>query len=245
MPEQQPPTTKLSWLARLKGVVRGLGPAGPLLVFAGGGPLVGFFVFTATHESWLPLFGDDVASMLAFWGAASLLAGLCLIPTQVTSLLAGFLFGVGPGTALAFASATVAALVGLKLWSRIVGDRVLGAIARSEEAERVHRALLGRSPWRTTWLIALLRLSPVMPFAATNLLMASFGVRTRVFLAATLLGVAPRLVAVTMVGAELSEFDWQSGTNKWTMVLALAATVLVLFLISRIARNALRRETSR
>jgi len=245
MPEQQPPTPKPSLLARLKSVVRGLGPAGPLLVYAAGGPLIGFFVFTATHKSWLPLFGDDVSSMLAFWGVAALLAALCMIPTQVTSLLAGFLFGFGPGTVLAFAVVIVAAVVGLKLWSRIVGGRVLDAIARSEEAERVHRALLGRSPWRTTWLIALLRLSPVMPFAATNLLMASFGVRIWVFLAATLLGVGPRLVAVTMVGAELSEFDWQSGTNKWTTVVALAATVLVLFLISRIASNALKRETSR
>lgn len=245
MPDAPPPRKPPGKLARVQSIVRGLGPAGPLLLLAGGGPLLGFFVFTATHEAWLPLFDDSTSAMFLYWGVASLLAALCLIPTQVTSLVAGYLFGALGGTVIAFATVLVAASIGFALWSRIVGKRVLDAIASSDDAERVHGALLGRSAWRTTWLIALLRLSPVMPFAGTNLLMASFGVRLWVFLAATLLGVAPRLMVVAVVGAELSELDWDAGGNHWLTVLALGATVLVLFLISRIARNALRRETSR
>jgi uncharacterized membrane protein YdjX (TVP38/TMEM64 family) len=74
--------------------------------------------------------------------------------------------------------------------------------------------------------------------------MAALGVRVWPFLLATAIGIAPRSVVVSLVGAELSEFDWQVGGNRWTTVLAIVATVVVLVLISRIARNALRLETN-
>jgi uncharacterized membrane protein YdjX (TVP38/TMEM64 family) len=114
------------------------------------------------------------------------------------------------------------------------------AIGQSEKARQVHRALVGRSFWQTMWLISLLRLSPIMPFAATNLLMASFGVSLRALMCATVIGVAPRLLAVSVVGAELSELSWGTEDSHWMTVLALVATVAVLALISRIARKALR-----
>lgn len=224
----------------MRGVVRGLGPAGPWLLFAGGGPLLGFFICTVTYETWLPWFGLDATSVLVFGVSGSVLAALCLIPTQATSLMAGYLFGPWPGTLIAFAIALVAALIGFGLWSRVVGSRVLDAIGQSEDAQKVHRALLGRGFWRTVWLIALVRLSPIMPFAGTNLLVASFGVGVRAFVCATVIGVAPRLVAVALVGSELSEFAWGAGGDRWLTVLALAATLLVLAMISLTARKALR-----
>jgi uncharacterized membrane protein YdjX (TVP38/TMEM64 family) len=240
MPDDHPPKPSPSWLARSRAVVTGLGPAGPWLLFAGGGPLLGFFVCSATHTAWLPWFGADLQSVLVYWGAGALLAGLCLIPTQVTSLVAGYLFGAVLGAVVAFAIVLVAALLGFGLWSRVVGSRVVDAIGQSEKARQVHRALVGRSFWQTMWLISLLRLSPIMPFAATNLLMASFGVSLRALMCATVIGVAPRLLAVSVVGAELSELSWGTEDSHWMTVLALVATVAVLALISRIARKALR-----
>lgn len=244
MSDDQAPTPSPRMLARVRSIVRGLGPAGPLLLVAGGGPLLGFFVFLATYTTWLPWFEPDVPSVLTFWVAGALLAALCLIPTQVTSLVAGYLFGGGLGTVVAFLIVLSAAVIGFRLWSRVVGTRVLESIGRSAQAQRVHRALFGRSFWRTSWLIALVRLSPIMPFAATNLLMASFGVCMRAFLCATVIGVAPRLVAVSLIGAELAEFRWTAGGDRLGIVLAIGATVLVLTLISRIARKALREEVA-
>lgn len=231
-------------LARIRDLVRGLGSAGPWLLVAGGGPLLGLFVFTATYKTWLPLFADDMPSAAAFLAIGALLSAFCLVPTQLTSLVAGYLFGSWLGSIVGFLVAWVAAVIGFRLWSRVLGTRVLATIAQSPKAERVHRALFGCSSWRTTWLIALLRLSPTMPFAATNLLMAALGVRVWPFLLATAIGIAPRSVVVSLVGAELPEFDWQVGGNRWTTVLAIVATVVVLVLISRIARNALRLETN-
>jgi uncharacterized membrane protein YdjX (TVP38/TMEM64 family) len=244
MPHENSPTPNPSWLARIRSIMRGLGPAGPWLLVAAGGPLVGLLVLTATSPKWLPWFGEGLDSALVFWGLGAVMAGLCLVPTQVASLVAGYLFGALHGTVLGLLIVLVAAIIGFQLWSRVVGLRVLEAIGNEPKAVRVHRALLGRSAGRTIWLIALLRLSPVMPFAATNLLMASLGVRGPVFLAATVIGVAPRLVAVSLAGSELSELDWQATGSRWTTIMAIVATVLFLAVISRIAKNALQRETA-
>jgi uncharacterized membrane protein YdjX (TVP38/TMEM64 family) len=107
----------------------------------------------------------------------------------------------------------------------------------------VHRALLGRGLLRTVWLIVLLRLSPVMPFAATNVLLAAFGVRPWTFLLATVVGTTPRAIGAALVGAELSELDWRAGGGAWSTWLAIAATVLAVVVVGRLARAALRRET--
>jgi uncharacterized membrane protein YdjX (TVP38/TMEM64 family) len=243
MPNQLPTTRRTGWWAKARATVRKLGPAGPWLLVATAGPLLGLAALTATHESWLPWFGSGLDAVLLFWAVAAVLAAICLVPTQVTSLLAGYLFGALVGTAVGMLVVMVAAAIGFGLWSRVLGSQVLDAIARSAKAERVHRALLGRGFWRTTWLIALLRLSPVMPFAATNLVMAAFGVRIWSFLVASTIGVAPRSIAVSLIGAELSELDWRTGGSTWSTAIAVLATVAVIVIISRLARQALRHET--
>src|SRR5690606_39474392 len=42
----------------------------------------------------------------------------------------------------------------------------------------------------------------------------------RVFVIATSIGVAPRSIAVSIIGAGLSELDWQAGDNVWITVIA-------------------------
>jgi uncharacterized membrane protein YdjX (TVP38/TMEM64 family) len=229
--------------ARLRRLLVDLGPTTPLLALATLGPLAGVAVLTATSPIWLPWFGSDAGSVFAFWLTGAGAAAVCLVPTHATSLAAGFLFGAGVGVAVAWLVVVLAAVLGFAICHRLVGSRATGALAGSPRAIAVHRALLGRGFWRTTWLIALLRLSPVLPFAATNLLMAAFGVRPLAFLLATALGIAPRAAAVAIVGAELSELDWQAGRNVWSTVFAIAATIAVVAVVGRIAGRALRRES--
>ena len=72
--------------------------------------------------------------------------------------------------------------------------------------------------------------------------MASLGVRPGAFLCATSIGIAPRSIGVALVGAQLSELDWQAGGSVWSTVLAVAATLAVLWWVGRAARRALRQE---
>lgn len=239
----QPEPPRRGLIARARLAWRGLGPAGPLLLVATGGPVVGLLALVAAAGAWLPWFETaGVAEGAAFVALGVGLAAGCMLPTHATSLLAGYVFGAAWGCAMGFGVVMLAAALGYAVFSRLVGGRVLDAIASSERARRVHAALLGQGFGRTVWLVALLRLSPLMPFAATNVLMASLGVRPGAFLCATGIGIAPRCIGVALVGAQLSELDWQAGGSVWSSVLAVAATLAVLWWVGRAARRALRQE---
>lgn len=245
MTRPEPDSVSSSAWARATGVVRSLGAAGPLLLWCALGPLLGVVVLTATSGTWLQWFAEAPGGVAAgaFWLVGGVLAALCLVPTHATSLCAGYLFGKLLGGALGWLVVLLAATLGYALFARLLRRRVLDAIAREPRIDRVHAALLRSGTWRTIWLIALLRLSPVMPFAATNLTMAAVGVRPGAFLFATMLGVSPRSIAVALVGGELSELDWSAGAGSlWTVVLAVVATVAFLVLVGRLARRALAQE---
>lgn len=239
------PAPRSGLVARARALWRGLGLAGPLLLVATGGPLLGLLVLVGTSAAWTPWFepaGAPAAGLFLVLGVS--LAAFCLVPTHATSLLAGYLFGAAWGATLGFAVVLAAAAVGYGLFARLVGGGVLAAVASSGDAQRVHAALLGRGFGRTVWLVTLLRLSPLMPFAATNLLMAALGVRASAFLCATALGIAPRSIGVALVGAQLSSLDWQAGGGSaWSTWLAVVATVVVVWWVGKVAGRALRRET--
>lgn len=219
-----------------------LGPALPLFLFAFVGPLVGASVLAATTRDWLPLLAGDAAAAVAFVALGVVATAGCLLPTHATSLVAGFVFGAGLGSFVAWVVVVAASLAGFVVLQRVVGERVLHAVAGTRRGAVVHRALLGRGFVRSVWLIALLRLSPLMPFGVTNLLLAALRVAGPTFLVATLLGATPRAIAVALLGAGLSELDWQAKGSAWWTAFAVVATVVVLVVIGRTARRALRDE---
>ena len=235
---------KPSRFARLRRTLRELGPAAPWFALAVVGPLLGSVLVAATVDTWRPWFGTGFLSALTFLLAGAIAAGGCLLPTHVTSMVAGFLFGSTLGSLLAFLVALLAATFGFALWTRLVGERALRALAHSPRGLAVHRILLGASTARAVQVIALLRLSPVMPFAATNLLLAAFGVRARVFLLATILGITPRVLAGAWIGAGLAELDWNATSQPWLTVLAITATVAAVVVIGRLAARALRQAAA-
>lgn len=220
-----------------------LGPAGPLLVASAAGPVLGLVLLVATSGHWLPWLQHGDVGLAGFLAAATLAIAACLLPSHATSLVAGFVYGGGLGSSVAMGSVLVAAWLGYVVLRRVVGGRVLAAVAGSERATAVHRALLQRGPWRTVAFVALLRLSPVMPFAATNLLMAALSVPLGAFLLASALGLAPRVLGVAWLGAGLGELDWSASGDRRLAVVALLATVAVLVVVGRAARVALRRAT--
>jgi len=240
---EAPTAPPRGFAARLRRALLALGPTGPLLLVAMTIPLLGTVVFAATSSQWLPLFGSDVASLVTYCALGAVAAAACLLPTHATSLVAGFLFGAALGSFGALAVVVSGALLAFVMWQPFVGGRAVQALAKSPRAVVVHRALLDRSFLRTVWVIALLRLSPLVPFAATNILLAAFGVRGPAFFLATVLGTAPRAIGVAFVGSQLSELDWRAKGSAWQTWLAVGATVLAIAVVGRMARSALRRET--
>lgn len=226
--------------------LRALGSLGPLAAFTAVGPLAGAAVLAATADRWYPpLEALGLGAVPWLIGATVVLAGLSLTPTHATSLVAGLLFGSAMGIAVALAGTLGAALLGFVVVRRVVGERVLDQLAHHPRARAVHDDLLRQSGWRAASILALVRLSPLMPFAATNLVMAALGVRARVFVAGTLVGIAPRVVAVVVAGAGLAELDLTTSADARLAIIGLTATVVALVVIGRLAKRALVRATAR
>jgi uncharacterized membrane protein YdjX (TVP38/TMEM64 family) len=167
--------------------------------------------------------------------------GLSLLPTNVIGLIGGWAFTFDLGITLLIAGICGAALMSFLIHTRIAGDALPQVFEHHPKANAIYQALLGERLWRTTLIIFLLRLSPAMPFALTNFLMASARVPVKAFLMGTFFGMLPRSSAVVFVGSGLSELSFDTNEDSWVIIFGIAATVITVLIISFIAKRALGR----
>lgn len=221
--------------------LRQLGPFGVMLFAAAILPFVGggiLLALTSRIEPWLRTGGAQ--ELAIFVGVTAVLAGLAILSTQFLALFGGYVLGFWQGLATTSSSILIGAFVGYFIAQRIAGTAFLAAIESAPRATAIHTAL-ARDPRGSATTTALLRVSPVVPFAMVNVLLAAARVRFTTFLAGTLVGIAPRTVLVTFAGASLSEFDPHAGRDqKLYVVLAVAATLGLVVYMGFAARKALR-----
>ncbi len=86
-----------------------------------------------------------------------------------------------------------------------------------------------------------MRLSPVVPFAVTNVLAAVAGVRRGPLLVGTAVGLAPRVAAVVLLGAGLRELRMERPDAPWLLAASVAATVLAVVALGWATRRVLSR----
>ncbi|WP_375174808.1 TVP38/TMEM64 family protein [Pseudooceanicola sp.] len=153
---------------------------------------------------------DDnyLATVLAFIAIYTAVVALSLPGATVTTLTGGFLFGIWPGTLFNILGATLGATLlflairygfGRSLAVRI--DASEGRVARIKQG-------LDRNQWSMLFFI---RLVPVIPFFAANLLPGLLNVPVRRFVVSTFLGIAPGAVVYTSVGAGLGQVLREGG----------------------------------
>jgi uncharacterized membrane protein YdjX (TVP38/TMEM64 family) len=202
-----------------------------LLVFA---PAAGNWLRANWEIGW-------IIYLLFTW----LVCGFALLPTNVIGILCGWAFGFPLGICLHLLAIVGASLISSYVLSPLVGDNLQVFLARHEKAKILHKALLNKSFNRTTLVITLLRLSPAMPFALTNLLMAAARVPLAAFLIGTFVGMLPRSAAVVYFGAGLSELNFDEPFNLWMFVFGFAATLASVIVISYFSKQALARMTAK
>lgn len=226
-------------LARL----RRLGPFGLLLVAAAALPLVGSAVLLAyTPEVEPHLRAADFAGLAVFALATAVLCGLALMNTQVVALFAGYVLGLSTGLAAVYVGILGAAALSFAIARRITGPAFLASVESSPSAAAIHAALV-RDPRGAFTTTALLRLSPVVPFALIGVVLAAARVRASAFLFGTALGVVPRTALVAYAGSELAAFDPEAGPEgALKLGLAIVATLVLFLWIGFAARRALRRR---
>jgi len=221
-----------------------LGPAGLLTAIASVSPLIGGFVilgFVQRLAPWIRSQGSlgALIYVTSFW----IFGGFPIVPTYAYSGLAGWTFGIIKGFWLAMAAFAGAAALGYAFADWLAGDRALRMIDEHPKWQAVRRALVGRGFWRTLWIVTLLRLPPTSPFSFVTYVMAIARVPVAAYLLGTLAGLAPRTLAVVITFANLEQLDFAHPLQSWMRIAGIVVTLVVVYVITRIAQNAAREIT--
>ncbi len=230
---------------KIAGYIRELGKLTPIallttfLPMLGGWTLLLFFALPLGNwlkENW------EIGAGLYYLGII-VFCGLSLLPTNVIGIIGGWAFGFELGILLLILAVTSAATLSFLIHTRVVGETLPHVFEKHPKAQVIYEALVKQNIRQTTLMIFLLRLSPAMPFALTNFLMASARVPLSGYIIGTFLGMLPRSSAVVLVGAGLSELNFDNSQEMWLILVGIVATIISIIFVSMIARRALERMT--
>ena len=190
------------------------------------------------------------AQGLGGWGPAVFIAGYAVatvlfVPGLLLTLAAGAIFGVARGTLYTMLGATLGASLAFLLARTVARRAIERRIAGNRRFAAIDRAV-GVEGFK---IVALLRLSPVVPFNLLNYSLGLTRVNFRVYLAAcvamlpgSLLYVSYGAAAGSLAGA-LSQGGSRKGPVYWTLLaVGLTVTLAVTVFVSRLAGRALRTE---
>jgi len=206
-------------------------------------PSVGSFLFLRYLYSNVALFrGLDFLSaqtLLSYLIISAFVMGTALMPTTLIAIISGFLFGwiAFPALVLAY---TVASIIGYKLGTGL-DENSLNLLL--EKYPKTKKVLLEKED-KMNELIFFLRLSPVIPFALSNLLFALIRADLTKVIWVGLLGMFPRTTMAFVTG--LLANSLVDAVSESTNVYQLAGIIVLLLIsiwglyrvISRIAKSA-------
>jgi uncharacterized membrane protein YdjX (TVP38/TMEM64 family) len=223
---------------------KGLGRATPVAVFATALPIIGSVSVLALGPFlayWLR--DQGIWGVFIFTIAFAILGAVALAPTYSTSIIAGWTFGFAlgfPAVVIGTVGGAVMCYVGARRWAL---DRVHATFKDHPRWEVIRRALTEETALKTLWIVFLMRLSPVLPFGTTNVLMATTGVPLPIYVFGTILGLMPRMALIALAAAGADNLDFSKGESWWLLALGLLATGVCIFVIAVMGKRALERAT--
>jgi uncharacterized membrane protein YdjX (TVP38/TMEM64 family) len=190
---------------------------------------------------WVRAFQDHMHAMGA-WGVAvvALLFVVCvvaLVPGSVLSITVGLTYGLW-GIPIAILSATAGACVAFLIGRHLAREPVCAWLARHRAMNAVEQAINDEG-WR---VVALLRLNPLLPFNFQNYLLGVTRIPFWHYAVATLFGIAPGTAFDVYLGALGAEGGERSAAQWTLLVVGLAATALLVWIVGRKARARLARR---
>jgi uncharacterized membrane protein YdjX (TVP38/TMEM64 family) len=206
-------------------------------------------LFVATRVlpvgEWLRGFQSWVAGK-GIWGGviyglAYTVAVLLFVPGSVLTIGAGLVFGLLWGTVIVSVASTAAAALAFLIARYLARDRVEALAKRNEKFRAIDQAIRDKG-WR---VVALLRLSPLVPFSVSNYLYGLTPVSFGPYVLASWIAMLPATVLYVWIGAAgKAAADAGGGQGKspmeWALLGAgLVATAVVTVMITRTARRQL------
>lgn len=195
----------------------------------------------ARLRAWVSGFG---AAAPLVYALAYVVAVVLLVPGSALTIGAGVAFGIGLGTLVVASAATTGACLAFLIGRYLLRARVERWLRGRERLSAVDRAV-ERQGWR---VVVLTRLSPAFPFNVQNYFYGLTGVSFWQYAAASALAMLPGTLLYVYIGAAGAEVaSAAGGAASWgrtaLLVAGLAATLLVVVLVTRVARRELRKAT--
>lgn len=214
-----------------------IGVVGGIAVLLGGG-----YVFRDAIKHFLDFFIQAVDDW-GVWGYvayAAVYTGLevLAVPAIPLTMTAGVIFGPVPGTIIVSCSATLAATIAFLIARYAARDKIMKLAGRNKRFAAIDRAI-SRNGLK---FVTLLRLSPLLPLAASNYLYGLTSVDLGSYVLGSWLGMLPGTYAYVTAGhvgkAVLSEGEGSLGVETWQVALAFGATAIALGFVGRLAKQA-------
>jgi uncharacterized membrane protein YdjX (TVP38/TMEM64 family) len=217
--------------ATVKWILAALAAAGVLAA----GRLLRVASWTKELEGWIS--GLGAAGYAAFYGVY-VVGALLFVPGSALTVAAGFLFGLARGTAIVSAAATSAAGLAFLIARHAARDRVEARARKDPRFASIDKAI-GERGWK---IVALLRLSPAVPFSLGNYFYGLTAIRFWPYLLTSWLAMLPGTVLYVYLGAAgkaAARGEGRTGLENAYLAVGLAATVAVTVYLTRVARRAL------
>lgn len=172
---------------------------------------------------------DPAAAMLLFC-AVAVLASLLLVPAWIFPLVAGAAFGLAWGFAVALASATLAAVAAFLLARYAMRERI-AKLARASRAFKAVDQAVAKDGWK---IVALLRMSPVLPSALKSYLLGVTRVSLPDFAGASAAGMVPGMLLKVYIGDTGRGAFVEGGALDWALLAAgVVATIALSVIVGR------------
>jgi len=195
----------------------------------------------ATFRAWL--------SDLGAWGGIAMgivyvIATVLFVPGTILTLVSGAVFGLGWGMLIVSISSTIGASLAFLISRYLMRERVVRFAARHPRFQVIDRAV-GEGGWK---IVALLRLSPVLPFNLQNYLYGITPIGFWPYALTSWIAMMPGTFLYVYLG-QLSGAALvsprQRGLLEWVLlVVGLLATIMVTIYITRLAQAKLRERVS-
>lgn len=195
----------------------------------------------ASVETWI--------SSLGVWGpvvltVAYILATVFIVPGTILTLVAGAIYGLGVGMVIVSIGSTIGASLCFLIARYAARDRVARWADRYPLFKAIDTAI-GEGGWK---IVALLRLSPAIPFNVQNYLYGLTSIRFWPYVIASWLAMLPGTFLYVYLGhitrAALGE-QRDRTLAEWVLLgVGLAATVIVSVYIARLARSKIQNQVA-
>jgi len=202
--------------------------------------VAGWFVLPI--EAWSDAFQAWIKG-LGPWGwlifaAVYIVGTVLLVPGSVLTFAAGLAFGLAIGFPLVVVSATIGATLAFLIARYLAHDKVESLMQKRPKFKAIQSAV-SEGGWK---VVALLRLSPVLPFNLTNYLYGITDLKLREYVAATFVGIMPGTLLNVYVGAAGKAASGEgTSTLEWGfLAVGLVATVVVAVFVTKKAKAKLK-----